>query len=194
MPGVRYASQTQYAPTWLHFGGSNEESHRYRRNLLQRERPCRTASLVQAAPRNRRPRMGRHGVHVGRRIGQSDKGTIVWSIGAADDEYFAPSKATFMINYRVEDLAAVLQSLRSSSDARCARKKKPDPAQRDRSRGARYLLLVGQVQKVLAQILLGQFVGAAMIMFCQLAHSGRIALLSSCRKPPQLHILNHPLT
>ena len=46
----RRASQTQYAPTWPHFGGSNEESHRYRRNLLQRERPCRTASLVQAAP------------------------------------------------------------------------------------------------------------------------------------------------
>ena len=39
-------------------------------------------------------------------------GTTAWSIGAADGEHFAPSKATFMINYRVEDLTAVLQSLR----------------------------------------------------------------------------------
>ena len=39
------------------------------------------------------------------------KGTTVWSIGAADGA-FAPSKATFMVNYRVEDLAAVLQALR----------------------------------------------------------------------------------
>ena len=27
-------------------------------------------------------------------------------------EHFAPSKSTFMVNYRVEDLAALLQSLR----------------------------------------------------------------------------------
>ncbi len=39
-------------------------------------------------------------------------GTTVWSIGAADQEPFAPGKSTFMINYRVEDLAAVLQALR----------------------------------------------------------------------------------
>jgi predicted enzyme related to lactoylglutathione lyase len=44
--------------------------------------------------------------------GDSAKETTVWSIGAADGEYFAPSKSTFMVNYRVEDLAAVLQSLR----------------------------------------------------------------------------------
>src|SRR5438132_930390 len=44
--------------------------------------------------------------------GNPTKGTTVWSIGAADGEYFAPSKSTFMVNYRVEDLAAVLQSLR----------------------------------------------------------------------------------
>ena len=36
----------------------------------------------------------------------------MWSIGAADGEHFAPSKSTFMVNYRVEDLDAVLQSLR----------------------------------------------------------------------------------
>jgi len=44
--------------------------------------------------------------------GNPTKGTTVWSIGAADGEHFAPSKSTFMVNYRVEDLAAVLQALR----------------------------------------------------------------------------------
>ncbi len=39
-------------------------------------------------------------------------GTTVWSIGAADGGQFAPSTSSFMINYRVDDLAAVLQSLR----------------------------------------------------------------------------------
>jgi hypothetical protein len=36
----------------------------------------------------------------------------VWSIGSAGGEQFAPGKASFMVNYRVEDLAALLQSLR----------------------------------------------------------------------------------
>lgn len=39
-------------------------------------------------------------------------GTTVWSIGAADSAAFAPSASSFMINYRVEDLAALLQALR----------------------------------------------------------------------------------
>ena len=42
----------------------------------------------------------------------STKGMTVWSIAAADGEHFAPSKSTFMVNYRVEDLAALLQALR----------------------------------------------------------------------------------
>ena len=44
--------------------------------------------------------------------GNPTKGTTVWSIGAADGEHFAKSKAPFMINYRVDDLDAVLQALR----------------------------------------------------------------------------------
>ena len=44
--------------------------------------------------------------------GNPTNGTTVWSIGAADSGHFAPSKSTFMVNYRVEDLAALLQSLR----------------------------------------------------------------------------------
>jgi len=44
--------------------------------------------------------------------GNPSTGTTVWSIGAADDEPFAPGRSSFMLNYRVEDLAALLQALR----------------------------------------------------------------------------------
>ena len=44
--------------------------------------------------------------------GHPIKGTTAWCISAAKGEQFAPGKATFMVNYRVEDLAALLQSLR----------------------------------------------------------------------------------
>ncbi|MCA0174724.1 MAG: VOC family protein [Proteobacteria bacterium] len=44
--------------------------------------------------------------------GQPTAGTTVWSIGAADNGLFAPSTAPFMINYRVADLAALMQTLR----------------------------------------------------------------------------------
>jgi predicted enzyme related to lactoylglutathione lyase len=37
-------------------------------------------------------------------------GTTVWSVG--DGSNFAPSNASFMVNYRVEDLALLLQALR----------------------------------------------------------------------------------
>jgi predicted enzyme related to lactoylglutathione lyase len=39
-------------------------------------------------------------------------GSTIWSIGAADNHHFAPSTAPFMVNYRVEDLDALLQVLR----------------------------------------------------------------------------------
>ena len=44
--------------------------------------------------------------------GQPVAGTTVWSVQAADGEPFAPSKAPFVINYRVADLSALLQVLR----------------------------------------------------------------------------------
>ena len=44
--------------------------------------------------------------------GKPMKGTTIWSVGPADDKQFAPSKSTFMINYRVEDLASLLAALR----------------------------------------------------------------------------------
>jgi predicted enzyme related to lactoylglutathione lyase len=40
-------------------------------------------------------------------------GTTVWSPFAADTNYFAPSSASFMVNYRVEDLHGLLALLRA---------------------------------------------------------------------------------
>jgi predicted enzyme related to lactoylglutathione lyase len=45
--------------------------------------------------------------------GQPTVGTTIWSIGAADGEGFGPGRSPFMINYRVDDLAALLQALRA---------------------------------------------------------------------------------
>lgn len=39
-------------------------------------------------------------------------GTTIWSVAEADKDYFAPSKASFMVNYRVADLHALLAELR----------------------------------------------------------------------------------
>lgn len=38
------------------------------------------------------------------------KGSTIWSVGA---DAFAPGRATFMVNYRVHDLAALLAALRT---------------------------------------------------------------------------------
>lgn len=40
-------------------------------------------------------------------------GMTVWSIGGIANDYYAPSKAPFMVNYRVADLRALLQILRA---------------------------------------------------------------------------------
>src|SRR2546428_3680655 len=44
--------------------------------------------------------------------GKPVAGTTVWSIGSAQGDHFAPSTATFMVNYRVEDLHALVKVLR----------------------------------------------------------------------------------
>jgi catechol 2,3-dioxygenase-like lactoylglutathione lyase family enzyme len=43
----------------------------------------------------------------------SKEGETVWAIHKHDTKYFAPSEAPFMINYRVDDLDAVLAALRA---------------------------------------------------------------------------------
>ena len=45
--------------------------------------------------------------------GHAYKGTTIWSVGPSPNEYFAPSRAPFMVNYRVHDLDALLAALRS---------------------------------------------------------------------------------
>jgi predicted enzyme related to lactoylglutathione lyase len=48
--------------------------------------------------------------------GSDDKpagGTTVWSIGSEDGDQFAPSKASFMVNYRVDDLRALVTTLKA---------------------------------------------------------------------------------
>ena len=44
--------------------------------------------------------------------GNPTKGTTVWTLFAADGQPFAPSNSSFMINYRVHDLDALLKALR----------------------------------------------------------------------------------
>jgi predicted enzyme related to lactoylglutathione lyase len=42
-----------------------------------------------------------------------DKGLTVWHLAASDSQWFAPSPSPFMINYRVDDLGAMLAQLRA---------------------------------------------------------------------------------
>ena len=44
--------------------------------------------------------------------GKPTGGTTVWSVASADSDQFAPSKASYMINYRVADLLALVKALR----------------------------------------------------------------------------------
>ncbi len=41
-----------------------------------------------------------------------DRGLTVWHVAANDSQWFAPSGSAFMINYRVDDLGALLAQLR----------------------------------------------------------------------------------
>lgn len=44
--------------------------------------------------------------------GQPVAGTTIWSVSPSDDQHFVPGTASFMINYRVEDLRALVKVLR----------------------------------------------------------------------------------
>ena len=45
--------------------------------------------------------------------GKPTGGTTVWSVGPEEGDQFAPSKASFMVNYRVEDLYALVTALKA---------------------------------------------------------------------------------
>jgi predicted enzyme related to lactoylglutathione lyase len=42
-----------------------------------------------------------------------DKGLTVWNLAASDSQWFSPSESAFMINYRVDDLDALLAQLQA---------------------------------------------------------------------------------
>ena len=42
-----------------------------------------------------------------------DGGCTVWSLAAEDSKWFAPSTSSFMINYRVDDLAEMVRDLKA---------------------------------------------------------------------------------
>ena len=44
----------------------------------------------------------------------NDNGLTVWSLAPSTSEWFAPSQASFMINYRVDDLDALLSDLKGA--------------------------------------------------------------------------------
>ncbi|HEY1016848.1 MAG TPA: VOC family protein [Herpetosiphonaceae bacterium] len=43
-----------------------------------------------------------------------DGGLTVWSLADKDSEWFSPSESSFMINYRVDDLAELIAQLRAA--------------------------------------------------------------------------------
>ncbi|HET8714006.1 MAG TPA: VOC family protein [Gemmatimonadales bacterium] len=43
-----------------------------------------------------------------------DQGVTAWHVAAPDTKWFAPSDASFMINYRVDDLTGLLANLRAA--------------------------------------------------------------------------------
>jgi predicted enzyme related to lactoylglutathione lyase len=45
--------------------------------------------------------------------GKPVAGTTIWTVADASGDYFAPSVASFMVNYRVADVHALVKALRS---------------------------------------------------------------------------------
>jgi predicted enzyme related to lactoylglutathione lyase len=44
----------------------------------------------------------------------ADKGLTVWHVAKKDSDWFSPSSSSFMINYRVDDLAGLLDQLKTN--------------------------------------------------------------------------------
>lgn len=57
---------------------------------------------------------------------QNESGTTIWSPFKGDTDYFAPSAAPFMVNFRVADLHALLAALRAEG---CAVQDKVDESE-----------------------------------------------------------------
>jgi len=68
--------------------------------------------LVQTATSESMSKNGWHGFHWTDGEGKPVAGTTIWSIGSAQSEHFAPALQLSMVNYRVEDLHALVKVLR----------------------------------------------------------------------------------
>src|SRR6185503_5407135 len=90
----------------------HETSHWHRRHLLQGQGRSITAGLVQAAPGNRCPGLGRTVFHRTDAEGKPVAGTTAWLIAPQASKQFAPSSSPFMVDYRVEDLLALVEVLK----------------------------------------------------------------------------------
>jgi predicted enzyme related to lactoylglutathione lyase len=58
--------------------------------------------------------------------GKPTTGSTIWNISAADNDCYAPSRAPFMINYRVADLDALMAVLRQEG---CNVLEMPEPSE-----------------------------------------------------------------
>lgn len=47
--------------------------------------------------------------------GNAVAGTTAWTIDSLESDHFAPSKASFMVNYRVADLQGLIKALREEN-------------------------------------------------------------------------------
>src|SRR5262245_429222 len=45
---------------------------------------------------------------------REDEGQTVWHVAGKDSKWFSPSTSSFMINYRVDDLDALVEQLRAA--------------------------------------------------------------------------------
>ena len=45
----------------------------------------------------------------------TDKGLTVWSLAPADTKWFEPSTSSFMINYRIDNMAEMLEQLKAGN-------------------------------------------------------------------------------
>ena len=96
-----------------HLGGSHEASHWHRRHLLQGQRRSGHYRLGTSGTWESMSKTGAARPSPGPtpRVSRLQEQPI-WSIGPAEGDHFAPSTASFMVNYRVEDLHALVKVLR----------------------------------------------------------------------------------
>jgi len=68
-----------------------------------------------------------------------------------------------------------------------------DPAQRDRETRRREVLDVGQVEEILAKILLPEVSGRSVEVGCKMVDGAHVGLLRALGEPTKLHVIEHPL-